>query len=90
MIIKHIIIINTYTLYIPIKVVGKESKLYQFLAARPPLICAQVRLTNNLCTYLCTNLCAHCLIAEWYGVWQEVAQVQQGLTLLVLGWVTAC
>ena len=30
------------------------------------------------------------LIAEWYGVWQEVAQVQQGLTLLVLGWVTAC
>ena len=30
------------------------------------------------------------LIAEWYGVRQEVAQVQQGLTLLVLGWVTAC
>ena len=30
------------------------------------------------------------LIAEWYGVWQEVAQVQQGSTLLVLGWVTAC
>ena len=27
-------------------------------------------------------------IAEWYSVWQEVTQVQQGLTLLVLGWVT--
>ena len=31
-----------------------------------------------------------CLIAEWYSVWQEVAQVKQGLALLVLGWVTAC
>ena len=30
------------------------------------------------------------LIAEWYSVWREVAQVQQGLALLVLGWVPAC
>ena len=29
------------------------------------------------------------LIAEWYSVWREVTQVQQGFTLLVLGWVTA-
>ena len=29
-------------------------------------------------------------IAEWYSVWREVAQVKQGLALLVLGWVTAC
>ena len=29
-------------------------------------------------------------VAEWYGVWREVAQVHQGLALLVLGWVTAC
>ena len=25
------------------------------------------------------------LIAEWYSVWREVAQVKQGLALLVLG-----
>ena len=29
------------------------------------------------------------LIAEWYSVWREVTQVQQGFALLILGWVTA-
>ena len=29
------------------------------------------------------------LITEWYGVWHKVAQVQQGLAVLVLGTISA-